>query len=135
MNLYRSNGTKLQQSIAPDEIYYKSGDTININSLILNGFITSGATTVRVNLITSKSLQNIKTIECSYFYAEARGVSGYLNSNSGYYNFTNNSSYKLECTKIDNSKIRIDLIKNSSFTNVANNTPIVLQADITLKLT
>lgn len=124
-----------------DTLFYKSNDILEIgdtngnNSLIMNGYISNSTKSLYFNINVPKNLENINTITCNSMNIEARGISGYLNSTSGYVNYATSSSYTINCTKVGNYIIRFAIHKSSAFTNVTNNTPISLSGYINLTLT
>lgn len=68
-----------------DDLYYKTGDTYNINSeIICTGFITSGKTNIRWSFITEKRLDNVKTVEVRHIKSSIRHADGaYITEEGG----------------------------------------------------
>ena len=127
--VHKSNGTYTNLEkylLALDSASkYKPGETfVNDDALILNGYVTSGSTAIRLSFPTSKRLDDISNISCQSFKGEMRGIKGYLNSQSGDVEYVNKSGYTLNLYKSNNSCIYVALDKNSAFTNVDNNTPV-----------
>ena len=116
-----------------NDLYYKPGDTYSSNEyLICSGFITTGTTEVQINLRSPKSLKNIKTITITSLYLIIRGISGYLDNRASRDEYVGISGYSLNSVIADNYNIRISIIKNSAFTNVTNNTPVVVAGMVKL---
>lgn len=112
-----------------DILFYQPGDTFECDyDVILNGYITSGATGVRVDFPSPKRLDNIKSITCQSFKCEARGLKGYLNGEAGSIEFVGRSGYTITINKSNNNVINFLIIKSSAWTNVDNNTPVVFVA-------
>lgn len=112
-----------------DILFYQPGDTFECDyDVILNGYITSGATGVRVAFPSPKRLDNIKSITCQSFKCEARGLKGYLNGEAGSIEFVGRSGYTITINKSNNNVINFLIIKSSAWTNVDNNTPVVFVA-------
>lgn len=112
-----------------DILFYQPGDTFECDyDVILNGYITSGATGVRLAFPSPKRLDNIKSITCQSFKCEARGLKGYLNGEAGSIEFVGRSGYTITINKSNNNVINFLIIKSSAWTNVDNNTPIVFVA-------
>lgn len=112
-----------------DLLFYQPGDTFECDyDVILNGYITSGATGVRVAFPSPKRLDNIKSITCQSFKCEARGLKGYLNGEAGSIEFVGRSGYTITINKSNNNVINFLIIKSSAWTNVDNNTPVVFVA-------
>lgn len=112
-----------------DILFYQPGDTFECDyDVILNGYITSGATGVRVAFPLSKRLDNITSITCQSFKCEARGIKGYLNGEAGSIEYVGRSGYTIRINKSNNNVINFLIIKSSAWTNVDNNTPVVFVA-------
>lgn len=118
------------------DIQYSSGDTVTMNTYVASGFITTSTTQVIVTVIFAKALTNISTITCTTLNVSARGISGYLNNQSGNVNYTNDTTnYTIACTKLSGNAVRLALTKTSAFTNVTNNTPVALYGTFAFTLT
>lgn len=115
-----------------DELYYKNGDTIELGNnnvpglYVASGLITGSTQSVLVTLVTPKRLDNITSITINSINVEARGISGYLNSESGYIEYVGKSGYTITAWVSSLNTIGIRITKSSAFTNVNNNTPITL---------
>lgn len=127
------------EAVVLDE-FYSPGDVISLGgqswptAKMLEGFITSSACDVVVNLQTPKNLRFISSISCSSFIVEARGIAGYLNSKSGYNEYVGVDGYTVTCYKIDDYSIKIRINKSTAWTNTTNNTPVALMGQIDLIL-
>lgn len=112
-----------------DLLFYQPGDTFECDyDVIMSGYITSGATGVRVSFPSPKRLDNINSITCQSFKCEARGIKGYLNGEAGSIEFAGRSGYTISINKSNNNVINFLIIKSSAWTNVDNNTPVVFVA-------
>lgn len=123
-----------------DSLFYKVGDVIEIGNAgtpglyVANGYISGGTQSIFVTLVTPKRLDNITSITIDSINVEARGTSGYLNSQAGYVEYVGKSGYTITAWKSSNNTITIRLQKSSAFTNVTNNTPVVLDGYFKLTL-
>lgn len=125
-----------------DSLFYKPGDVIEIGNAgvpglyVANGYITSSTKSVFVTIAVPKRLDNISTsnVSVNNLNVELRGISGYLNSASGYIEYVGKSGYTITAWKSSNNTITIRLQKSSAFTNVTNNTPAVLAGYFKLTL-
>ena len=97
----------------------------------MSGYVTSSTTALIVGFTFPKSIRGL-TVTATSFIAEARGIKGYLNSKSGYQNLLA-SGYTVSVIKHDDHNVHISIVKSTAFTNVDNNTPITLAADVTFK--
>lgn len=111
---------------------YKTGDSVELPYFTIAGLITNATKDLYFSFILPKSLANITTISVSSFNAELRGISGYLNSSSGYTQYVGLSGYTLTATKRNENVVEILLAKSSAFSNVSNNTPIVAKVSLIL---
>lgn len=110
-------------------LFYQPGDTFECDyDTILNGYVTSGTKNVRLAFPVPKRLDNINSITIESLNAEARCNKGYLNSKSGNVEYVGKSGYTIEVHKSNNNVVNILIIKNSAWTNVDNNTPVVFVA-------
>lgn len=123
-----------------NELYYNTGDVIELGGAtasteyVLLGFITSGTTSLFLTIITPKRLDNISSISVNNLQVEARGISGYLNSQSGFIEYVGLSGYTITADKVSPNAITLRITKSSAFTNVTNNTPIELNGYFKLTL-
>ena len=109
-----------------NEFFYEPGDTFESDyDTILNGYVTSGTKNVRLAFPVPKRLDNINSITIESLNAEARCNKGYLNGQSGTVEYVGNSGYTIGVHKSNNNVVNILIIKNSVWTNVDNNTPVV----------
>ena len=112
---------------------YQPGDTLTLGSYIVSdGLITSSTQVVRFMVVTPKSMKNITTVTATNLSAELRGANGYLNSQSGFYDFADRSGYTVTCAKATDNLIRVNITKSSAFTNVSNNTLVSVNLDTTV---
>lgn len=109
---------------------YVPNDTfVSNHGLPINGFITSSATVISLNVPLYKRLSQISTITCTACVGGIRGTSGYVNGSSDTYNWLTASGVTISCGKAPHSNAIVMLIqKTSAFTNVTNNTPLSYNA-------
>ncbi len=129
-NVVNANYLEEKSDIA--NLYYEPGDEIEIGGVsatelhVTNGYISSSTQSVFVTLNTPKRLDNINSIAVNNLNVEARGVQGYLNSTSGYIEYTELSDYTITAWVSSPKSITLRLQKSSAFTNATNNTPVSL---------
>lgn len=127
--IYRDANGKVALNKSTTDIYYQDGDTQSLSNLVASGLITTSTKDVYLYIEFPKRLDNINTITCTSLNASARGISGYLNSTSGSYNYTNDTeNYTITINKTSSAScnsIRLVLSKSTAWTNVTNNTPVV----------
>lgn len=111
---------------------YKSGDSVNLPMFTIAGLITNATKDLYFSFILPKSLANISSVSVTSFNAELRGISGYLNSQSGYIQYVGLSGYTITATKQNENVVEILVAKSSAFTNVTNNTPVVAKVSLVL---
>lgn len=137
------NATHMQYPSAlaiVEEGYYMPNETITIGgqnidtAIMIFGIVTSATKSLITMVKMPKSLKFINSITCSHLQVEARGISGYLNGNAGFNEFYNTSGYTIDCCKVDDYTIRLLVNKSSAWTNITNNTPIVLYGEVTFFL-
>lgn len=123
-----------------DSLFYKQNDVIEMGNAgvpglyVANGYISWSTQSVFVTIAVPKRLDNISNISVNNLNVELRGISGYLNSASGYIEYVGKSGYTITAWKSSNNTITIKLAKSSAFTNITNNTPVVLDGYFKLTL-
>lgn len=118
-----------------DKKYYHSGDTLALtNDETMNGMITASTTRVYVTINLPKNIAiDVSSISVEGLYVEARGIKGYLNSQSGYVQYIGKSGYSLSAYMPKPNSVVIVINKSSAFTNATNNTPISLNGRVSLR--
>ena len=111
-----------------DNTVYKPGDVVTFTGVYASGFVTSSAKRISVLLPLSKPCTATK-VTLSNFTAELRGIAGYLNSTSGYVDIAAN--YTVAAGIMPNG-IRIYLTYPQAIGNTTNNTPAVINANVTV---
>ncbi len=124
-----SGGGSGTGDVTKDEIYYKNGDVFTTSyPITIGGLITSSTTRIIFCVTPPKRLDNITKITCTSLKAELRGTNGYLNSSSGYKEYATDSNYVISCSKVNENTIEVYLTKSSAFTNINNNTFVVVRS-------
>lgn len=127
-NVISGNEVDITEYVKKDEIYYKSGDKFGASfPITISGLITSSSKRIIITLPVPKRLDNITTITCTSYNAELRCNNGYVNSASGYKEYASDSEYSIVCSKAEKNMIEIYLNKSSAFTNIENNTLVVVR--------
>ena len=113
------------------KLFYKPGDTLTVEAngvggAPLSGYVTSSTTNIRILVPVGRSLANINTITCNVCKGQIRGTSGYVNGSSSSVDWT--TAATITCAKATEYAVQLQLHGSSAFTNVTNNTPVVLAA-------
>lgn len=110
--------------IEPNDAYQK-GDTFSLTTHIpVFGYMTSGATLMRIAVPVPKSLRNITTISVTACTGAARGVAGYINGSSDSYDWLSNCT--VLASKSNDRLIYLLIQSTTAFSNATNNTPFSL---------
>lgn len=144
-NIKTINNTSLLSSgnmtlLTEDDIYYKTGDIIELGDTaapglyVANGYITSSTKKVNMTFIVPKRLDNISSITVNSLNVESRGISGYLNSQSGYVEYVNKSGYTITAWVSSSNSISVTIEKSSAYTNISNNTLVSIDGYIKFTL-
>lgn len=119
------DGDDISLSVIGD--FYKPGDSMyGKTGIPLPALITGSTKQVYFTVNTEKKLDNITSITCQTLKAEIRGISGYLNSTSGYNSYVNVDGYTITCIKSGSYQFGVRMTKDTAWTNVTNNTPVVV---------
>lgn len=106
--------------IEPNDAYQK-GDTFSLTTHIpVFGYMTSGATLMRIAVPVPKSLRNITTISVTACTGAARGVAGYINGSSDSYDWLSNCT--VLASKSNDRLIYLLIQSTTAFSNATNNT-------------
>ena len=101
---------------------YKAGDTIVLDAAMGFGYVTSATSAVRIFIPLGRVTSGLSGTIVSSSVA-FRGISGYLNGESGYIDLMN-GDYTLSMSMQENG-ITLLITKNTPFTNTENNTPVI----------
>lgn len=134
-SVINSNNIELNSSL-----FYESGDEIEIGGsaipglYVLPGYVSGGTQVLLTTFITPKRLDNISSVTIDSLLVEARSNSGYLNSQGGYIEYVAKTGYTISAWVSSPNSISISLTKSTAYTNVTNNTPVVLDGYIKVTL-
>ena len=137
-SVINSNYAEEKSDIA--SFFYKSGDEIEIGGTDANtaaafaGFISGNSLFLITTIYTPKRLDNISLITVDSLNVEARGVSGAVNSQTGYYEYVGRSGYTITPIIVSENAITIKIQKSSAYTNVVANSPMCLNGYIKMTL-
>lgn len=120
--------------------YYSSNDKVQIGGTtgdllaIFPGIVTTSTKDIIMTITTPKRLDNISSILIESINCRFRGISGYLNSDGTRREYASLSGYT--CTGAVNglNSITIRISKSTAFTNTTNNTPVMVEGYISVKL-
>ena len=108
---------------------YQDNELLEINDVVdLSGRITASTTTICYSLPLNKNIPDDFDVIIEKLEATLRGTQGYLNNVTDYKDYCNLSGYSVTVEKVTSNLIGINIRKNSAFTNVSNNTPVVVSA-------
>lgn len=119
-----------------DDIFYKTNDTLELgstdpnNDYILPAYISAGAKEIYALIVTPKRLNNINSIVVNNATLKGRGASGYLNNSGDYLDYVQDSAYNVSAQTSSDNTILIRIVKSTAFTNITNNTPLILDGYI-----
>lgn len=117
-----------------DDIFYKSGDIYTTtNTLYIPAQITGGTATINFAIPMPKRCDNLSSATINTLAVVGRGTGGYLNSSSSYINMLG-TGYTVT-TAFEQNMLLVQITKSSAFSNIANNTPLVLQIQGGFKVT
>ena len=108
--------------------YIQLGDTTGNNIYIANGYVTSSATKLFVNIILGDHIIDHNSINVTSAEVRIRGIDGYI-TGSSYKDYATDNNYKCEAKAITNNCIilTIERKNNVEFSNATNNTPISME--------
>lgn len=115
-----------------DTLFYKANDLVEMGELSGNkiylapGTITGSGTTVLFTLQVGKRLDNVSTVSVNNVQVVMRGINGNLNSTSSYTEYVGASGYTVAADISSPTSITIRITKSSAFTNITNNTPVII---------
>lgn len=119
-----------------DDVYFNVGDTLELGSTdpntdyIIPAYISAGTKEIYAFIVTSKILDNINSITVNSASLKGRGASGYLNSYGDYLDFAQDSAYNVSAQISSANTILLKIVKSNVFTNITNNTPLILDGYI-----
>lgn len=117
-----------------DDIFYKTGDVYTTtNTIYIPAQITGGTATINFCIPMPKRCDNLSSATINTLSVVGRGTSGYLNNSSSYINMIG-GSYTIT-TAFEQNMLLVQITKSSAFTNITNNTPLVLQIQGGFKVT
>ena len=118
MNRLQDQITKLQT-----DMYYRSGETLQLNLVSVNGFITNNAKNIHVTVNTGKSMKNISTVTVTTMTGSIIGDMGYVDNSNSSRDWLA-SGFTATATIIDEYTIRLTLTGSEAMANVSNNRPV-----------
>lgn len=98
-----------------------------MTDVVLPGVVTSQGKKARFTISHEKNLAMINTITVSACYGGVRTVSGnYMNNLSDTDNWVGQQGITVSATKVDEYAFTLNIDSTTAFTNVTNNTPVVM---------
>lgn len=112
---------------------YHAGDTFATSDLTpIPGLVTSSTSQIYLTIPVDKSLERISAIRVTRLVGGVRGISGYVNGSSDSYNWLTTSGMTIVAYRRSKYLVVVRITKSSALTNVNNNTPVVMLANVTL---
>ena len=122
--------TSGSEDVLLDDLYYKKGDTYEYNtstSKIVAGYVTTSAKACYMSIWMPKRVPSDITLTLSAFVAIIRTHNGnYLDHGSSSAKVDWMIGYDTKIVSFDENFINVGIEKSSAFTDVTNNTPVVV---------
>lgn len=117
-----------------DNLYYSAGDTYaSLAGFQTVGMTTNGNKNLYLTVTVPKLLTNINNVSVTRLIGAIRGVNGYVGGSSdGNFNWLTQSYIsRVTASKVADNQIRIIIATDTALSNSANNTPVVLNGQVT----
>lgn len=130
--------TNWVDGVSKDDIYYKSGDTLEVlnKNINVSGFVTDRTKALTFSLVTPKRLNNIQSVTINTLKCNTRISGGGYLDNKAY--VSGGADYKslYNCSASISSENYIEFIvqKSTAYSNTTNNIPVAISI-ANLKLT
>lgn len=119
-----------------DDMYYKDGDTVELNYHTVGGSITGGSKDLQFSLVVPKSLKNISSFTIDNLSVVVRGINGYITGINGNKISVSDSDITYSNSNIASENVlNIRLARSAVYGNVTNNTPVGIAIDNGVKIT
>lgn len=115
-------------------LYYSAGDTYaSLASFQTVGMTTNGNKNLYLTVTVPKLLTNINNVSVTRLIGAIRGVNGYIGGSSdGNFDWLTQSYIsRVTASKVSDNQIRIIIATDSALSNATNNTPVVLNGQVT----
>lgn len=117
-----------------DNLYYSAGDTYaSLAGFQTVGMTTNGNKNLYLTVTVPKLLTNINSITVTRMIGAIRGVNGYIGGSSdGNFDWLTQSYIsRVTASKVTDNQIRIIIFTDTALSNATNNTPVVLNGQVT----
>lgn len=117
-----------------DNLYYSAGDTYaSLASFQTVGMTTNGNKNLYLTVTVPKLLTNINSVTVTRLIGAIRGVNGYIGGSSdGNFDWLTQSYIsRVTASKVTDNQIRIIIVTDTALSNATNNTPVVLNGQVT----
>lgn len=117
-----------------DNLYYSAGDTYaSLTGFQTVGMTTNGNKNLYLTVTVPKLLTNINNVSVTRLIGAIRGVNGYIGGSSdGNFDWLTQSYIsRVTASKVADNQIRIIIVTDSALSNATNNTPVVLNGQVT----
>lgn len=117
-----------------DNLYYSAGDTYaSLAGFQTVGMTTNGNKNLYLTVTVPKLLTNINNVSVTRLIGAIRGVNGYVGGSSdGNFDWLTQSYIsRVTASKVSDNQIRIIIATDSALSNATNNTPVVLNGQVT----
>lgn len=116
-----------------DYLEYHNGDIYDTNgSFHTVGRITSATKELNFTIVLDKNVEEGLNVVVNKCNLTVRTLNGYINDDSNWRDYATMSSYTITASVVNRNKVSINITKSSAFTNVSNNTPVVVSCDLNL---
>ena len=116
-----------------DVLDFQNNEVFESGSLDITGTITAASTTIYYVLPLNKNIPDNLYITVESLNGVFRGINGYVNNQNSDTDYCKSTDYTITATKVANNLISIKILKKSAFTNVTNNTPVVVSCKIKIR--
>lgn len=115
-------------------LYYSAGDTYaSLAAFQTVGMTTNSNKNLYLTVTVPKLLTNINSVTVTRLIGAIRGVNGYIGGSSdGNFDWLTQSYIsRVTASKVTDNQIRIIIVTDTALSNATNNTPVVLNGQVT----
>ena len=114
-------------------MFYAAGDTYTVTNIPLVGLITNSSKTIAFNLSVDKSMRHVSATVTSFKGGIRVPSGGYVNNiNNDSTEWVGASGITFATGRRGERNLEIVMSSTNAFTNVTNNTPLVILATMTI---
>lgn len=126
MEITREQLNRLQDQITrlQTDMYYRSGETLQLNLVSVNGFVTNNAKTIHLSVVAGKSLKNISTVTVTTMTGSIIGDMGYVDNSNTNRDWKTVEGISIVAEVKDEHLIELRFTMTATMANVSNNRPV-----------